>query len=302
MSKLKEVHTINEHQKGVFAIIVLHDGRLASCSFDGTIKVLNKSTYKCELTIDEGAIPFPFLSVLNNGNIVASSSEGDIYIYSITKDNFEFVHQISSGHGSKDLYSQWISVVFQISNNRIASGAADNTIKIWNDSEPYNCIATLIGHTDIISSILQLKGQELLVSCARDQTLRIWSLINYQCITVINKVKSYDTGGMMEIKGNRVLVGGESTITVVDIGKLRIEKTISEPFLDYIYSACYLDNDKYIFGNYNGDFIIYNEASNTIERKIDKVHSKCISFILRINDKMISSCSEDNSIKIWSID
>ena len=69
-------------------------------------------------------------------------------------------------------------------------------------------------------------------------------------------------------------------------------------------SVIYYDerNDKYIFGNYNGDFIIYNEASNTIERKIDKVHSKCISFILRINDKMIASCSEDNSIKIWSID
>ena len=294
---VKELHTIKDHKKVVTALTLLNDGRLASSSLDRTIKIFNLSTYKCELTIKKKRIPYPYISLLQNGNILTCSSEGYIYIYSITKDNCKLVHTFSGCQWQ----DKWISVVKEISKNRIASGANDKTIKIWNSNEPYNCIATLKGHNNSVSSILQLKGQELLVSCARDQTLRIWSLITYQCITVINKVKSYDTGGLMEIKGNRVLVGGKSTITVVDISKLRIEKTIYDPLLYTLYSVCYLDNDIYIFGNYNGDFIIYNEANNSITQKIEKAHSNYIPFILRISDKMIASCSADNSIKIWSI-
>ena len=298
---VKELHTIIDHKNIISSLTLLNDGRLASSSIDGTIKIFNLSTYKCELTINKQMIEYPYISLLQNGNILTCSSEGDIYIYSITKCTFELVHKFSSAHTEGQWNSKWISVVKEISNNRIASGANDKTIKIWNSNEPYNCIATLKGHNFSVCAILQLKGQELLVSSSKERTLRIWSLITYQCITVINNVQCYDTGGMMEIKGNRVLVGGESTITVVDIGKLRIEKTIHDPLINTLYSVCYLNNDKYIFGNQKGDFIVYNEAKNSVVRKIEKAHFECILFILRISDKMIASCSQDRTIKIWSI-
>lgn len=300
-SSIKELHKITEHTRVVSALALLHDGRLASSSVDGTIKIFNLKAYKCEITINKENIQYPFLSVLNNGNILTSSSRGDILIYSVSKDNYELVHKITSGHGSGNWNSSWISVVIQISNNRIASGSSDKTIKIWNGDEPYNCISTLKGHTLSVCALLELKGKDLLVSGCGDKTMRIWSLITYQCVTVLNDVECYDTGGLLEIKGNRILAGGNSKITLVDIGKLKIEKSIKDELIHPLFSTCYVNNDKYIFGNSHGEFIMYNEAKNKIVGKIEKAHLDYIPFILRINDKMIASCSQDNSIKIWSI-
>lgn len=99
MPTFQEIHKITEHNEMVFSIIFLLDGRLASCSYDGTIKVFDPITYKCELSISYDNALFPYLSLLNNGNIVASSSNGNIYIFSISNQEYRLVHQITSAHG-----------------------------------------------------------------------------------------------------------------------------------------------------------------------------------------------------------
>ena len=121
--------------------------------------------------------------------------------------------------------------------------------------------------------MLQLKEKDFLVSAGRDNTLRIWSLVTYQRISVISKVECVDTGGMMEIKGNRVIVGGPEMITVVDIGRLRIEKNYTEDLLGRLYSVCYLHGNEYVFSERRGNFVFYAEEANKITCKIEKAHT-----------------------------
>ena len=298
--KIKKIAVLSEHFKGITSLVLLHDGRLCSSSLDATIRIFNLTDYQCELTIKTDYVQYPFVSVLPNGNLVACSNTGSIYFYSISKRSFRLVHKIPFAHGGNK-NDAWICVVIPISENRIASAGNDTKIKIWNSNEPYNCISVLEGSNSIVYSLLQLKGQELLVSASQDSNLRIWNLKAYQCSTVIAKVECVDTGGMMEIKGNKVLVGGEGKITVVNISKLRIEKTYEDPLLGNLYSGCYLHNDEYIFTNFYGSFFIYDEVKNKIISKIEKQHLLYIPYIYRINDTMIASGSEDRTIKIWSI-
>lgn len=297
--KVKQIATITAHTETVSALVLLHDGRLASSSIDSTIKVFNLQTFNCELTISEEKVEYPFISLLPNGNILTCSDKGDIYIYSIYKNSYNLVHKISKAH-RKGEHDYWISVIIPITNERFASGSSDSLIKIWNNNEPYNCISTLEGNKSEIISILQMKKLHFLITASKD-SLRIWSLITYQCITVINKVECFDTGGIMEISNNRVIIGGEHMITVVDIDKAIIEKKYIDPLLGQLYSVCYLHNNECIFTTRKGNFVIYDEENNKIACKIENEHSDYIPYILRISDKMIASCSYDKTIKIWEI-
>jgi WD40 repeat protein len=54
----------------------------------------------------------------------------------------------------------------------LASGSADNTIKIWNPSTG-TCLRTLSGHANWVFS-LALFPDGTLASGSRDQTIKIW--------------------------------------------------------------------------------------------------------------------------------
>ena len=52
ISTFKNTKIINEHKDYVYSIFLLSDGKLASCSYDKTIKIFNlKENYNCDITI-----------------------------------------------------------------------------------------------------------------------------------------------------------------------------------------------------------------------------------------------------------
>ena len=64
--------------------------------------------------------------------------------------------------------------------NRVASGSADQSVKIW-DMDAGVCLATLVGHTGNVYALKQLPGERL-ASGSRDKTIRIWSLETQACL------------------------------------------------------------------------------------------------------------------------
>ena len=52
INNINNIKTINEHSNYIKSLLLLSDGRLASCSFDKTIKIYNiNNNYHCDITL-----------------------------------------------------------------------------------------------------------------------------------------------------------------------------------------------------------------------------------------------------------
>jgi WD40 repeat protein len=66
-----------------------------------------------------------------------------------------------------------------LTNGQLASGSADNTVRVWNlDGE---CVATLVGHTERVLALAALDNGHL-ASRSRDWSVRVWDPTSRSCI------------------------------------------------------------------------------------------------------------------------
>lgn len=66
----------------------------------------------------------------------------------------------------------------------LASGSDDYTVKVW-DYQTKNCLATLEGHQDNISSVLFHPDLPIIISTSEDTSVKIWSSMSFKLETTI---------------------------------------------------------------------------------------------------------------------
>ena len=290
INNIINIKTINERSKFVTSLLLLSDGRLASCSRDKTIKIYDiKNNYHCDITLEGHTDCVTYISQLYN-NILISCSSHTIKIWSITQSSYQCDYTINNAH------NDYIWKVIPLTNNRIASCSGDKTIKIWNSNHPYNLINTLNGHTDDVRSIIQLKDKDILISESDDNTLRKWNLLTYQCDKIINNVWCYKNS-LLEIDNNRIIVGGIGIITIVNISNDIIEHQIENDKLSYVYSFVQLRDGNILCGCENGLICLYDIKLNTLSFREKEIHYSEVYCLLNLNKYQFISCSFE--IKVW---
>ena len=277
-----------------FHLLLLSDGRLASCSNNGRIQIYNiNNNYHCDLTINFCQINgFTYMCQLENNKLITCSSDKSIKIWSIEQLSYQCDYTIINAH------ENIIYKVIPITNNRIASCSMDKTIKIWNSNHPYNLIKELNGHTKCVTSIIQLKGKEILISGARDKTFRIWNILTYQCATIINEIFCSMSNSLLELNNNRIIVGEDKSVAIINLDKYYIEHRKSTYMMSDVKSLMKLNNGNILCGSFRSVFI-YDIINNTFVDKIYKLHDAPIYCLLSFNDNTFVSCSYDQKIKVW---
>ena len=191
--------------------------------------------------------------------------------------------------------------VITLPNNRIASCSYDKTIKIWKSNPPYSDtpIKVLTGHSNDVYSLLYIKERDVMISGSINETLHLWNMSTYQCITVIEGVYCFSNNSLYQIDKDRVIVGEHNSFSIVNIDKCIIEKIIKDESIGYVF--CFLmlrDNKTILCGCEYGIFYFYD--MNTEQYKITKNnHNDDITALLLIDDNTFLSCSEDTTIKVW---
>ena len=292
ISQLKQTHSIS-NKYSVASLLLLQDGRLACCYYNKVIKIFNVSTFKCEQSLLGHTDSVSYITQLNNGKLI-SCSDKTIKIWEPLLPTFKCIKTLNA-------HEDWIVKVISISNNRIASCSWDKTIKIWKSEPPYNEIKTLVNHTEKVTSIIQLKNKEILISGATDSdsALRVWNTHTYDYEKIIMKVQCCYRNGLIEINNNRLCVGGQNRISIINLIQYSIEKIITDESLGFILCFEIIDTNM-LCGTEKGK--LYKVDLLTFEGMIvnEKAHHNHISSIQKINDRLIASGSWDKNIRLWS--
>jgi len=100
------------HKDAIINIILLSDGRIASCCLDGRIYIYNKDTYERDTMIDIFEYIF-YITQLSDNNIIAccgSSGSNLLRIYKINNSSHMDYDLIQKLEGHKD----WVWKVIEI--------------------------------------------------------------------------------------------------------------------------------------------------------------------------------------------
>ena len=94
--KLKEpINIIINHIEYVYCLTILKDGRLVSGSYDNSIIIYNKETYKPDLIIKEHKDPIFCITTLNSGILASCSADKTIKLYYIKDHEYNILQTLN---------------------------------------------------------------------------------------------------------------------------------------------------------------------------------------------------------------
>jgi WD40 repeat protein len=182
----------------------------------------------------------------------------------------------------------------------LIASSTQNSLEVWN---LHNAKRTILGeHTDWIFSLVPSLDNQIIASCSRDETIKIWDLETHQ----LKQTLTDNRQGALAIAiapDNCTLVSscGDKAIRVWNLETSTVTATYCQP--DLIWSMAITPDGKTLICG-SRDCTIYLIDLNTGAVKSTlKGHSQPVWCLAMIPDgKTLASGSGDRTIKLWKID
>jgi WD40 repeat protein len=167
----QETRTLRGHTARVFGVTFSPDGgRLASISWDGTVKLWEVATGG-EVRTFRGMVQKPS----EFGNAIAFRPDGR-WLAATSYDGRVVVWEVETGrdvHALGGHSGPAYAVAFSPDGRRIATAAEDNIIKLW-DAQTGEEVFTLRGHLLSVLGIAFSPDGNRIASASTDSTVKIW--------------------------------------------------------------------------------------------------------------------------------
>jgi WD40 repeat protein len=291
----------------VNCIKILNDGNLI-LTLKNLLKIYSKIFYEeiMNIQIFEGNIFY--VTQLKNNNIVACDNNKSIKIIKlkIEEKNFEIIQNINNAH------NWFITKVKKLLNNKIISICADKSFKIWNLNEKTNQFFCdfYLNEKNFILDCLQLNEKILLYSTTafKKDILIKYDLINKEKDDKIKKIRNENMGSIINVNNikllnnNYVVYLNNYYVSIVDLNKFFIVKEIKMNQFKNYYVFVSKENE-FLVGNENGEIFkfLWNDNNLIVQFVKSNAENSKINKIIKINNKMIGTCSDSNNVKIFYI-
>ena len=292
-SSFKQVKKISFKQNcKLSAILLLKDGRLAVSLYDNSIQIINLNTYECDMTLMGHTSYAYHLSQLDNGSLISYAFDKETRIWTINENEYTVEIIEHEDFGMK---------LEALSRNRIAMWK-DNSINIV-DAAPPHIILGVLALDSYINQILQLKDENYVATQDSDDAIKIWDMNTYKIVTTF-EVTFDDIETMIETTNHKLLVGGFSKLTIIDLDKKVIEIVLKDEKFKYIDSLLELRDGTILLGCGNGELALLNLSTKeyTInETELTKDTKELLVFnLIGVNDKTFLVGTKDEYLRVWN--
>lgn len=180
------MYVIDDHKDKVKFLLLLPDGRLASCSSDFTIKIFNpKDDYHCDVTMNHDTYVVSF-DIIDNNRIVSAASFEKIYFWKYDETSSQIENSFNAPGN--------LGAIKTLSNNRLAVCRLADALQIWSSVPPFTLIHSFNNGSNFPVSVLQPEGKEIIIVTFRRGSLIIWDLNTYQKLYQCNSDISSSNG------------------------------------------------------------------------------------------------------------
>jgi len=196
-------HTLN-----ISCAMEKDDNTLLTGSFDETIKVWNKTSCECLLTLQMGSLVSCLMKTKDQTRFVCGLYDGRVEVRRMC--DLEVISSINIKH---DVLS-----TCELEDGTFVS-AADTMLRRWDVTG--TVLQTFSGHSHYINRVVELM-RDLIVSASDDFTIRMWKVSTGECLRRLTH--TYWVRGLEKVRDRMFVSGsGDGKIVVWDENGSRIE-------------------------------------------------------------------------------
>ncbi|UYM16875.1 F-box/WD repeat-containing protein [Endozoicomonas euniceicola] len=298
------VATLEGHNDWVYSVTPLADGRLASASWDKTIKVWDLSKpdgEQCVATLEGHTLYVNSVTPLADGRLASGSRDKTVKVWDLSKPGREQCVATLEGH------TNWVASVTSLANGWLAAGSYDKTVRVWDLSKPQGSqyVATLEGHTKVVTSVTPLADGRL-ASGSRDKTVKVWDLSKpdgEQCVATLEGHTDWVTSVTLLANGWLAAGSYDKTVRVWDLSKPQGSQYAAtlEGHTKVVTSVTPLADGRLASSSSDNTVRVWDLSRHDGEECVATLseHTDGVTSVTPLADGRLASASCDETIKVW---
>lgn len=243
--------------------------------------------------------------IIINGNTVTLTDssfgggkigrEGKVAPLVIIDPNSKLIRTLP-GHSS----AIW-SVDFHPDGKMIASGSADNTVKLWNTSTG-SLVHNLIGHTSSVYCLAFNPSGELLASGSFDRSILLWNVSSGQIIG--NLTGHTASVWSLSFNSEGTLLASGSSDNNIKIWDIQSGETIANitGHTDSVRTVAFGSSDLLASGSYDSSVILWNISNQKPVHTIEDHSDSVTSIVFHPQESVLASGSFDHGVHLNDVD
>jgi len=288
------------HSDVITSLCVLPDGRLASGSWDRTIRLWDILAGKEIARLEGHTKPVSALCVLPDGRLVSGSSWSD----SETWDDRIRVWDVATCTETMQLSGRlyFFGALCPLADGRLASNSNDSTIVIW-DLTAGSEYARLEGHTDSVLTLCSLPDGRLASGSGEvDNSIRVWDLradLRTHVGTQVDRLNA-PVESTCALPDGRIAFGASDGKIWVWDDTTGYERAFLEGHSRKVRALCALPNGQLASGSDDNTIRFWDLSINREVSRLEGPHLNARSLYL-MPDGRLASGGNYGAIRIWDV-